>query len=115
MDKIENIDKVLYTYSIYDKETQKFDVLLTAYNDADACKYYLNEFEAIKKAIKENFNDEVIKIKLDLFLDRIHNSIIYCVGSFDFSTGEFTNSKKILLDLFDFKFNVESEDNNNVK
>ena len=114
MDKIERIEKKLYMYALYDKELQKFDMVLSGFNDDDAAKYYINEFNNIKKLIDINFKDDVKEKKLSSFLERIHNTIIYCIGVFDFYTGEFTNVKNVLVDLFDFKFN-ESEVSNNVK
>jgi len=114
MEKIEKIERKLYLYALYDKELKNYDMILTAYNDEDACKYYINEFKNIRQLIVDNFKDEVQSERIEKFLERIHNTVIYCVGSFDSSIGEFVNFKNVLMDLFDFNF-VESEVSNDGK
>lgn len=108
MNKIENIDRKLYMYALFDNELNKFDMLLSGFNDDDACKYYLNEFNSIKKTLCDNFKDDVLNKKLDVFLDRIHKTSIYRIAEFDFEHGCFINELVQLVVCTDFNF--ESED-----
>lgn len=115
MQKIENIDKKLFMYALFDKELNKFDMILSGFNDEGACKFYIDQFNEIKKTIESYFNKDNIEKKVSSFIERIHNSCIYRIAEFDYALGSFINDKVFLVDLFDFEFNNESEDNKDVK
>ena len=103
----DNIEKKLRLYSIYDKETETFGVLVTGFDDQETINYYTNSFNNIFEGLDKYYVGDKLKTEKNNLIDKIHNSCIYVNGYFNEFTGEFVNDKNILVDLFDFKFNEE--------
>lgn len=108
----ENIEKKLYAYSLYSKDTETYSILVMGYDDKETIKYYNNSFNDIFKALSNYYKGDKLEVECNNFKDKVNNSCIYCVGYFDIYKGEFINDKRLLVDLFDFKFSLENKEDN---
>lgn len=111
---MENIEKKLFNYALYDKDTETYSVLVVGYDDKESLEYYFKSFNDIYKSLDNYYKGDKLDNEKKNLIDKIKNSCIYKIGYFDTFKGEFVNDKSLLVDLFDFKFNNdESEDNKN--
>lgn len=111
----EKIEKRLFTYCLYDKNTETYNMLMTGFDDKATIDYYINVFNDIYKSLNNYYKGEKLETEINNFKDKINCSCIYRVGYFDIYKCEFINDKFLLVDLFDFEFNKESEDKIDVK
>lgn len=100
----DNIEKKLRLYSIYDKGTETYGLLVMGYDDQETIKYYTDNFNSILENLDKYYTGEKLETERNNFIDKIHDSCIYVNGYFNEFTGEFVNDKNIIVDLFDFKF-----------
>lgn len=87
-------EKRLAIYCLYDKETEKFDSYMMAFNDDEAKNHFLDQtaqiaFELASKADTVNYNRLFSSLKTTCFMR---------LATFDDVTGVFTNEKIVLLD-----------------
>ena len=109
----ENLKK-LFTYSLFSKETETYDIIVVGYDDKETIDYYLNSFKDILSSLSKYYKGDKLDLEISNFKDKIKNSCIYQLGYFDNFKGEFINDKKMLVDLFDYEFNESEENKDNV-
>lgn len=107
---MENIEKKLFTYSLYDKSSESYDVIVIGYDDKATIDYYLNSFKDIKKSLDKYYKGDKLETEIKNLKDKIQDSCIYRIGYFDNFKGEFINEKVMLIDLFDYDLIKESEE-----
>ena len=86
--------KVLMQYCLYDKEISFYDCFCVSYDDKDAVNYFMGMFRDIIFSLTNE--DDLSK-----FEDKLKNTCIYKIASFDNLTGEFINEKNLLVDYLD--------------
>lgn len=100
-----NIEKKIKFYALYDKEINVYDGIVMGFDDKVTMSYYLEQFKNILVSLKDNDRDK--------FMEKLHNSIIYCVGSFNDVSGDFVNEKTYLADLS--SLDIDDIINNKIK
>ena len=98
----ENIEKKLYMYSLYSKDTESFAILVMGYDDKESIKCYLDMFDNLYKDLSKYYKGDKLELEKKNLIDKIHDSCIYKVAYFNTFTGEFINDKAMLVDLFDY-------------
>ena len=111
--EIDNIQKQLCMYSLFDKDTETFAILIMGYDDKISIKYYCDMFNGVYNDLDKYFNGEKLDIERSNLLEKIHNSCIYKNGYFDTFKGEFVNDKSMLIDLFDFEITIKDKEKEN--
>lgn len=107
---MENIEKKLFMYALYSKDTDTYSILVMGYDDKDTIKYYHDSFNSLYNDLSKYYKGEKLDAELNNLQEKVNDSCIYKVGYFDEFKGEFINDKYMLVDLFDFKLIKNKEE-----
>ena len=93
---MENIEKIMSIYCLFDKETKVYDCFITSFDDKEASEYFLDNLSLIAKDLsskgdKNNYNK---------FIERLKDSCVLKIASFDNESGSFENVRCVLVDYF---------------
>lgn len=109
----ENIEKKLFTYALYSKDTETYNILVIGFDDKATIDYYVKSFNSIYTDLCNYYKGEKLDLEKKNLQEKVNDSCIYQIGYFDNFKGEFVNDKRLLVDLFDFELNELEENKNN--
>ena len=93
---MENIEKKLGLYCLFNKETKVYDSMYMAFDDKEARDFMLENLSLLAKDLSEKGDLKSYKT----FIDRLVDSCVMRLATFDSVQGIFINEQVVLVDYF---------------